>query len=136
LDEPEGGAVLLDTTVLVDLQKELKRRQEGPASTFLASQSGVTAQVSFVTWMEFAEGYPDDDRAACEAFLSVFRVLWPDPDTAWFAARVSRSLRASGGPIGDHDVWIAALGLQHRMAVASRNERHFRRIVGLRLLTY
>jgi tRNA(fMet)-specific endonuclease VapC len=60
----------------------------------------------------------------------------PDPETAWVAARVSRALRAAGTPIGDHDLWIAALALQHGMTVASRNERHFRRVAGLRLRTY
>jgi hypothetical protein len=49
---------------------------------FLAAQSDAAAHVAFVTWMESAEGYSDDDRPACEAFLSVFRVLWPDRDTA------------------------------------------------------
>jgi tRNA(fMet)-specific endonuclease VapC len=131
-----AGPVLLDTTVLVDLQKELRRRREGRARAWLAAQTEATAHVAFVTWMEFAEGYPDEDRPACEAFLSVFSVLWPDSETAWQAARVSRSLRASGRPIGDHDVWIAALALQHEMAVVSRNERHFGRVERLRLLKY
>jgi predicted nucleic acid-binding protein len=50
--------------------------------------------------------------------------------------RVSRSLRASGGPIGDHDLWIAALGLQHGRTIVSRNEQRFRRVAGLSLRTY
>lgn len=132
----DSGPVLLDTTVLVDLQRELRKGQGGAASVLLAAQAEATICVAFVTCMEFAEGYPDETRAACEAFLSAFRVLWPDPDTAWRAARVSRALRGSGDPIGDHDLWIAALGLQHGMTVASRNERHFRRVEGLRLTTY
>jgi tRNA(fMet)-specific endonuclease VapC len=129
-------SILLDTTVLVDLQKELRRRSEGPARRLLASQTEATAHVAFVTWMEFAEGFADDDRPACEAFLAVFRVLWPDAETAWRAARVSRALREAGTPIGDHDVWIGALALQHGMAIASRNERHFGRVPGLQLQTY
>jgi predicted nucleic acid-binding protein len=63
-------------------------------------------------------------------------VLWPDADTAWRAARVSRARLASGPSIGDHDLWIAALALQHGHAVVSRNERHFRRVPGLAFLSY
>ena len=92
--------------------------------------------ITFVTWLEFAEGFGDDDRVACERFLSGFQVLSPDVESAWRATRVSRSLQASGEPIGDHDLWIAALALQHGRAVVSRNERHFRRVPGLSFLSY
>jgi predicted nucleic acid-binding protein len=86
--------------------------------------------------MEFAEGFADDARGACESFLAAFQVLWPDADTAWRAARVSRALRASGTPIGDHDLWIAALALQRNDTVVSRNEQHFRRVPGLPFRSY
>jgi tRNA(fMet)-specific endonuclease VapC len=86
--------------------------------------------------MEFAEGFGDDDRPACERFLSGFQILWPDAETAWRAARVSRSLRASGQPIGDHDLWIAALALQHGHEVVSHNEQRFQRVPGLSFLSY
>lgn len=128
--------MLLDTTVLVDLQRELRGGRGGPASSLLADESDSTIKITFVSWMEFAEGYPDEERAGCERFLSAFRVLWPGPETAWLAARVSRRLRAEGSPIGDHDLWIAALALQHELTVVSRNERHFGRVDGLSLRVY
>ena len=128
--------MILDTTVLIDLQKELRRGQPGAASRLLEGSGDTQVFITFVTWMEFAEGFGDDDRPSCDAFLSRFRVLWPDPQTVWLAARVSRSLRAAGGPIGDHDLWIAALALQHGRPLASRNERHFRRVPSLSLQAY
>jgi predicted nucleic acid-binding protein len=128
--------MILDTTVLVDLQKEFRREQPGAASRLLEASGSAPMLIAFVTWMEFAEGFGDDDRAACERFLSGFQVLWPDADTAWRAARVSRALRASGSPIGDHDLWIAALALQHGHAVASRNDRHFKRVPELAFVSY
>jgi len=128
--------VILDTTVLIDLQKESRREQPGAASRLLEASGDALAFITFVTWMEFAEGWGDDDRLACERFLSGFQVLWPDVETAWRAARVSRSLRAFGEPIGDHDLWIAALALQHGRTVVSRNERHFRRVPGLSFRAY
>ena len=128
--------MILDTTVLIDLQKEFRRDQPGAARRLLETSGDAVVFIAFVTWMEFAEGFGDDDRVACERFLSGFRVLWPDAETAWLAARTSRSLREAGEPIGDHDLWIAALALQHGRTVVSRNERHFRRVPGLSFRAY
>jgi tRNA(fMet)-specific endonuclease VapC len=128
--------MILDTTVLVDLQRELRRQLPAAATRLLETSGDVPVFITFVTWMEFAEGFGDDNREACERFLRSFQVLWPDAETAWRAARVSRALRASGDPIGDHDLWIAALALQHGHAVASRNEPHFRRVPGLSFRSY
>ena len=128
--------MILDTTVLIDLQRELRRDRPGATSRLLESSGDASVFVAFVTWMEFAEGFGDDDREACERFLAAFQVLWPDTESAWLAARISRSLRAAGEPIGDHDTWIAALALQHGRTVASRNERHFRRVPALSLRVY
>lgn len=128
--------MILDTTVLIDLQREVRRDRPGGATRLLESSGEATVFVAFVTWMEFAEGFGDDGRLACERFLSGFQVLWPDTESAWRAARVSRALRATGEPIGDHDTWIAALALQHGRTVVSRNERHFRRVPELSLRLY
>jgi predicted nucleic acid-binding protein len=128
--------MILDTTVLVDLQRELRRAQPGPATRLLETSGEAPLLIGFVTWMEFAEGFGDEGRGACESFLSAFRVLWPDADTAWRAARVSRQLQAAGAAIGDHDLWIAALALQHGHPIASRNERHFDRVAGLTIRSY
>jgi predicted nucleic acid-binding protein len=128
--------VILDTTVLIDLQRELRKARPGPVSALLEASRETEIFLTFVTCMEFAEGFPDDERVACEKLLSGFRVLWPDTETVWQAARLSRSLRAEGGPIGDHDLWIAALALQHQRTVVSRNNRHFGRVPGLSLRSY
>jgi predicted nucleic acid-binding protein len=128
--------MILDTTVLIDLQKELRRGQPGAASRLLESSGDDPVFITFVTWMEFAEGFGDAGRPDCERFLSSFRTLWPDVETAWLAARTSRALRTAGEPIADHDLWISALAVQHGRAVVSRNERHFRRVPGLSLRIY
>ena len=128
--------MLLDTTVLIDLQRELRRGVDGAASQLVGRWTDTDVAIGFVSWMEFAEGYPDDRREACEGFLSGFRVLWPDAETAWRAARISRFLRAAGNRIGDHDLWIAALALQRNRPVATRNDRHFRKVPGLDVRVY
>jgi predicted nucleic acid-binding protein len=128
--------MILDTTVLIDLQREFRREQPGAASRLLEGSGDAPVFVAFVTCMEFGEGFGDDGRLVCERFLSGFQILWPDAETAWLAGRISRSLRAAGEPIGDHDVWIASLALQHGRTVVSRNEQHFSRVAGLSFRTY
>src|SRR5262249_58327065 len=133
---PAPASMILDTTVLVDLQRELRRSRPGPAAALLARAGDASIFIAFVSAMEFAEGFGDDERSRCERFLSPFHVLWPDADTAWHAARLSRALAGRGMPIGDHDLSIAALARQHGQAVVSRNDRPFRRVPGLTLRTY
>lgn len=128
--------MILDTTVLVDLQRELRRGEAGSATRLLEEVRDSEVAITFVTWMEFAEGYRDDQREACERFLAPFQVLWPDAETAWRAAGISRALRSRGEPIGDHDSWIAALALQHGRSVATANDRHLKRVPNLAVRTY
>jgi predicted nucleic acid-binding protein len=128
--------VILDTTVLVDLQRELRRGQRGAASALLESLAGEPAGITFVTWMEFAEGFEDERRDDCERFLAAFPVLWPDPETSWQASRIARRLAAIGHPIGDHDAWIAALAIRYRRRLVTRNAQHFSQVVGLDIQSY
>jgi hypothetical protein len=128
--------VILDTTVLVDLQRELRRSEPGHASALLERFSDEHASIAFVTWMEFAEGFADDRREDCERFLSSFPVLWPDIEASWEASRIARRLQAAGRSIGDHDAWIAALALRHQRPLVTRNERHFHRVPGLTVRSY
>jgi len=128
--------MLLDTTFLIDLQKELSGRARSGAMTFLSNHADETAHISLVTWMEFAEGFPDEKAELCQAFLMRFRLLPPTRATPWQASRISRQVRKAGKPIGDHDLWIAATALEHSMPLVTRNTRHFNRAPNLKLLSY
>ena len=63
-------------------------------------------------------------KAAC-ALVSI------DPDSADQYADLREELRASGTPIPENDIWIAALCRQHRLALVSR-DGHFDKVRGLR----
>ena len=65
------------------------------------------------------------DRLAAES--TVLRI---DEHTAASYALVRHQLRQRGTPIPENDVWIAALALQHREPVVSRDE-HFDHVEGL-----
>jgi tRNA(fMet)-specific endonuclease VapC len=51
-------------------------------------------------------------------------ILFPDDQTTHHYAAVYRQLRRQGTPLPTNDMWIAALVLQHNLALHSRDE-HF-----------
>lgn len=53
-----------------------------------------------------------------------------DGTTAAHDGQIKAALRAKGRPIPENDIWIAALGTQHRLTVISRDV-HFTEIAGL-----
>jgi len=61
------------------------------------------------------------------------RVLFPNEDTTHHYARLFAQLRTQGTPIPTNDLWIAALALQHDLALYSRDE-HFTHLPQLPLL--
>ena len=65
-----------------------------------------------------------------ESRLSSFDILAVTEETAVTYAELRVVLRRSGRPIPANDAWIAALALQHRLAVLSRDE-HFDAVPGL-----
>ncbi len=66
-----------------------------------------------------------------ERFLGVSRVLDVDRETAARDADVRAARRARGKPIPANAAWSAALALQHRLPVVSR-DTHFDEVRGVR----
>jgi len=128
--------LVLDTSFLIDLQREMAGGNSRGAVDFLESKTDETAHITLVTWMEFAEGYAVDRADDCRQFLSNFPLLIPDLPTAWRASRISRELRRNDSLIGDHDIWIAAAALERNVPVVTRNMRHFSRVQGLMVARY
>ena len=59
-------------------------------------------------------------------------VLVPDEATTERYARIFLHLRQQGSAIPTNDLWIAALAMQHRVALCS-SDAHFRLVAGLTL---
>jgi tRNA(fMet)-specific endonuclease VapC len=62
--------------------------------------------------------------------VSISSVLSIDDETAAHYAAVREKLREKGRPIPSNDTWIAALALQHRVPVLTRDE-HFGLVDGI-----
>jgi len=114
----------LDTNRYVDLCKGVPE-----TARLVATAEGVI--VPFVVVAELRAAFALGRRAAeNERILRRFlakdgvELLFADEQTAFHYAGVFRQLRLQGTPIPTHDMWIAALVLQHN-AVLHARDRHF-----------
>jgi len=85
----------------------------------------------FIALGELRSGFLKGTRRAenertLEQFLAKPRVevLLPDERTAGFYGALYHQLRVQGTPIPTNDVWIAALAVQHDLALYAR-DKHF-----------
>ena len=93
------------------------------------------AAIPVVVLGEFLYGIAESrHRSAYEAWLTShlqhFDLLEVTGETAVTYAALRVALKRSGRPIPANDAWIAALALQHRLPVLSRDQ-HFDAVPGL-----
>lgn len=131
-----GRSLILETTFLIDLEREHHRDKPGAAVGFLESNSDARLYLPFIVAGELAAGVGLRDRSRWEEFLAPLYVLPSTADISWHYGQVFRHLRDNGRLIGSNDLWIAATGLAHGMPVVTRNVEHFRRVSGLEVETY
>jgi tRNA(fMet)-specific endonuclease VapC len=131
----EAG-LILETTFLIDLERELARGETGPAQEFLAQQSAKPLHITFTVAGELAAGMPLDARPRWERFIAPFRVLPSSPDVCWEYGQAFRYLQANGLLIGANDLWIAATAIAYGKPVVTRNTHEFRRVPRLQVLVY
>ena len=87
--------------------------------------------IPFVTLAELRAGFlAGSEKGSNARVLSLFltrprvQILWPDEETTNHYSRVWLQLRRQGTPIPTNDLWIAALAIQHNLALYSRDS-HF-----------
>ena len=78
---------------------------------------------------------PADNERKLARFLDDpgVSLLVPTEDTSFGYARLFRQLKEQGTPIGAHDIWIAALALEHRLKLCTR-DADFRHVPQLELV--
>lgn len=116
--------VALDTNRYVDLCR-------GVAETLALLEEAEEVVLPFVVIGELRAGFAHGRREAeNERILRRFllkdgvRVLFADDQTTHHYASVFRQLRKQGTPIPTNDMWLAALVLQHNLALHAR-DKHF-----------
>lgn len=128
--------MLFDTTFLIDLHREARRREPGRAFRFLETHPDVPTRISIVTYGEFAEGFLPEQRQQCTELLRPYYVLALSEEIAWRYGQLSGALRQAGEAIGDNDLWIAATAVHHAIELVTRNASHFKRVRDLRVVEY
>ena len=130
------AGIILETTLLIDLEREASRAVDGPVHAFLREHEQDSLYLTFTTAGELAAGTSMNRRTNWEEYLRSFRVLEFNLDVAWFYGTTYRFLQQNGMLIGGNDTWIAATALAYRMPLATRNQKHFHRVPNLEVLSY
>jgi predicted nucleic acid-binding protein len=122
--------VLLDTSFLIALEREVASREQGPARRFLPFLRGRPLVVSIVNVEEVLEGA--DDEAAALASLQRFAIqglhLAQARRCALLQRRVSRRM-------GENDAWLVATAQSLDADVVGVDRRAFERL-GARYLRF
>lgn len=131
-----NGGLILETTFLIDLERERHRRARGPAHRFLERHAEKQLHLTPTVAGELAAGAEPGELDRWQHLVEKFTVLPIDLDVCWEYGQIYRHLKANGLLIGSNDLWIAATAVAHRLPLVTRNEKHFRRVPGLELRSY
>jgi len=131
-----GGGLILETSFLIDLERELTRGSPGPAQEFLAARPTEPLFITFTIAGELAAGMPLDARERWTRFIRPFDVLPSSVEVWWEYGQAFRYLKANGMLIGANDLWIAATAVAFGKPLVTRNESEFRRVPRLEVLGY
>ena len=131
-----AGRLSVDTTFLIDLQRERSSGDEGPAHSLLAEDPEVELFLPSVALGEFAEGFEDADHPVLRAVRDLHVLLPIDEETALAYGRLTRRLRGRGELLGGNDLWIAASTLRHELPLVTADAVGFRRVPELEIVSY
>lgn len=131
----------LDTSCAIDLIRETRRGENGPATRFVSALDLQEVVISLFVQCELFQGVELSQRAlqAREEVLRFCRrvsVVYPDERFPQIYAGILSALRRSRQEIGMMDVLIATQALVEGALLVTRNVRHFERVPDLRVLTY
>ncbi len=129
--------IALDTTFLIDLQNERRKRgKRRGAIAFLESNRETELVLPCVALGEYLEGFDDPGSDDARALVSGIRLLDVTPEVARQYATIARSLRRRGQLIGSNDLWIGCTARAFSVPIVTRNAEHFRRIPKLQVVAY
>ena len=128
-------ALIVETSVLVDLDRERRIGRLGRAHAALAAHGHRRLYITATIAGEIASGVGMHERERWNQFVRAFPWLALDEAVAWQFGEAYRYLQRVGQLIGANDLWIAAAGLAHEVPVMTRNGGGFRRVPGLEVIS-
>ena len=130
---PVTGRILLDTSVVV----AVLRRVPGMIER-LRGQEELLVPLVVLGELRYGANLatpPDRQHEAVRTFMAGATLLLPTERTAAEYARIKASLKATGTPLPENDVWIAGVAGEHGLPLATR-DAHFRQIPDLHVLDW
>ena len=131
----------LDTSFLVDLLQEARRRTAGPAARLMEDLVdedlwiGVHVACELHAGIELS-GKPNREREDILALLSSLQVAYPDHRFAAVYGRLLAELSRRGETVPAMDLLIATAAAVEDAPLVTRNQSDLARVPGLRLIIY
>lgn len=132
----------IDTSLLIDLERELQRERPGAAFDFMETvKDDEILAVSVHAVCELRTG-AELSRRALERQEHIDRIIggmliaYPDDRFPSQYARIAAAMQRSGKVIGKMDLLIATAALLDDAPLVTRNAKAFSRVPGLRVLKY
>lgn len=120
--------LLLDTSALIGLERELSQRKVGCVRAYLGEHLGDELACSTVTVGELASG---ENETAVRVLLWHLRKLPLSEAIAYRAGQLDKDLMSKGQRLGENDNWVAATAM-HYSATLVYADGDFDRVKGLK----
>jgi predicted nucleic acid-binding protein len=120
--------LLLDTSALIALERELEENRVGIVRAFLGRNKAEDLACSTVTVGELATG---NNEIAVRVFLRRLKKIPVSESIAYRAAALDRIQISKGQRLGENDTWIAATA-QHYSATLIHVDGDFERVSTLK----
>lgn len=133
--------MFLDTTFCIDLMRERRRGEEGPASLKLAAMGETPLFMSLFVACELQAGArmsenPQAELRKIETLLEIVEIVHPDRSFAVVYGETEAFLRHKGGTIPTMDLLIGLTAKLFGLPLLTADRGHFSRIPGLVIEPY
>ncbi len=131
----------LDTTFAVDLLRETRRRQPGPATAMRGLLATEPLRISVHVVCELLAGAElsqnrTKERRRVRTFCDAVDIAYPDTRFAPAYGRLLALLQRVGQTVGTMDLLIATAAILDDAPLLTRNVREFSRVPDLEVIEY
>jgi predicted nucleic acid-binding protein len=131
--------VILDTSIWVDVERGRLSPRDVTSAT---NDEPVYSVPPVIAELEYGIHRASNDAQKTRRAIALARIrrkpcLNIDKDTAEVFGRIGAALDSRGKPATyrTHNIWIAAVAIQHNLSVLTRNRNDFEDIPGLKLMS-
>lgn len=133
--------MFLDTSFCIDVMRERKQGNKGPASRKLESLGETPLYMSLFVACELQAGArmsnnPQAELRKVEMLCEIVEIVLPDRSFAVAYGEAEAFLRRNGNAIPTMDLLIGLTAKQYGLPLLTADDDHFRRIPGLVVETY